>query len=64
MKLVEVVKTIATDLLYTKEMVAFGAKIGKTAVRAHDSTGFIVNRLLVHYLLGRHSRSRRGRGLD
>src|SRR5437879_12910725 len=32
-------------------MVAFGVKLGKTAVRAHDSTGFIVNRLLVPYLL-------------
>ena len=30
---------------------AFGAKLGKTPVRAHDSTGFIVNRLLVPYLL-------------
>src|SRR5882762_358444 len=31
--------------------VAGGAKLGKTPVRAHDSTGFIVNRLLVPYLL-------------
>jgi len=51
MKLVEVVKTIATDPAVYEEMVAFGAKLGKTAVRAHDSTGFIVNRLLVPYLL-------------
>jgi len=34
-----------------EEVVAFGAELGKTAVRAHDSTGFIVNRLLVPYLL-------------
>ncbi|HXT77610.1 MAG TPA: 3-hydroxybutyryl-CoA dehydrogenase [Candidatus Eisenbacteria bacterium] len=51
MKLVEVVRTIATDEKVYEEMVAFGAKLGKTAVRAHDSTGFIVNRLLVPYLL-------------
>jgi 3-hydroxybutyryl-CoA dehydrogenase len=51
MKLVEVVRTIATDPAVYEEMVVFGAKLGKTAVRAHDSTGFIVNRLLVPYLL-------------
>ncbi|MGH7489350.1 MAG: 3-hydroxyacyl-CoA dehydrogenase family protein, partial [bacterium] len=51
MKLVEVVRTIATDADVYEEMVAFGAKLGKTPVRAHDSTGFIVNRLLVPYLL-------------
>jgi 3-hydroxybutyryl-CoA dehydrogenase len=51
MKLVEVVKTIATEPGVYEEMVAFGAKLGKTPVRAHDSTGFIVNRLLVPYLL-------------
>ena len=51
MKLVEVVKTIATDPAVYEEMVAFGTQLGKTPVRAHDSTGFIVNRLLVPYLL-------------
>jgi 3-hydroxybutyryl-CoA dehydrogenase len=51
MKLVEVVRTIATEPAVYEEMVAFGEKLGKTAVRAHDSTGFIVNRLLVPYLL-------------
>ena len=51
MKLVEVVRTIATDALVYEEMVAFGAKLGKTPVRAQDSGGFIVNRLLVPYLL-------------
>jgi len=51
MKLVEVVRTIATDPAVYEEMVAFGTKLGKTPVRAHDSTGFIVNRLLVPYLL-------------
>ncbi len=51
MKLVEVVRTIATDPMVYEEMVTFGAKLGKTPVRARDSTGFIVNRLLVPYLL-------------
>jgi 3-hydroxybutyryl-CoA dehydrogenase len=51
MKLVEVVKTIATDPGVYEEMVNFGAKLGKTPVRANDSGGFIVNRLLVPYLL-------------
>jgi 3-hydroxybutyryl-CoA dehydrogenase len=51
MKLVEVVRTIATDAAVYDEVVAFGTKLGKKAVRANDSTGFIVNRLLVPYLL-------------
>jgi 3-hydroxybutyryl-CoA dehydrogenase len=51
MKLVEVVKTIATDPAVYEEMVSFGAKLGKTPVRAQDGGGFIVNRLLVPYLL-------------
>jgi len=51
MKLVEVVRTIATDAAVYEEMVQFGAKLGKTPVRAHDGGGFIVNRLLVPYLL-------------
>jgi len=51
MKLVEVVRTIATDAAVYEEMVQFGGKLGKTPVRAHDGGGFIVNRLLVPYLL-------------
>ena len=51
MKLVEVVRTIATDPGVYEEMIGFGAKLGKTPVRAQDSGGFIVNRLLVPYLL-------------
>ncbi len=51
MKLVEVVRTIATDHDVYEEMVSFGAKLGKTPVRARDGGGFIVNRLLVPYLL-------------
>ncbi len=51
MKLVEVVRTIATDPAVYEEMVNFGGKLGKTPVHARDSGGFIVNRLLVPYLL-------------
>ncbi|HXM94923.1 MAG TPA: 3-hydroxybutyryl-CoA dehydrogenase [Candidatus Dormibacteraeota bacterium] len=51
MKLVEVARTIATDPAVYEEVVAFAAKLGKTPVRAQDTTGFIVNRLLVPYLL-------------
>ena len=51
MKLVEVVRTIATDPAVYEEMVSFGAQFGKTPVRAQDGGGFIVNRLLVPYLL-------------
>jgi 3-hydroxybutyryl-CoA dehydrogenase len=51
MKLVEVIRTIATDPKVFEEMVAFGARLGKTVVRTSDRTGFIVNRLLVPYLL-------------
>ena len=51
MKLVEVVRTIATDRAAYDEAVAFAEKLGKTPVRTGDRTGFIVNRLLVPYLL-------------
>jgi len=51
MKLVEVIRTIATDPKVFDEAVAFGARLGKTVVRTTDRTGFIVNRLLVPYIL-------------
>jgi 3-hydroxybutyryl-CoA dehydrogenase len=51
MKLVEVIRTIATDAKVFEEVVAFGKGLGKTPVRTMDNTGFIVNRLLVPYLL-------------
>jgi 3-hydroxybutyryl-CoA dehydrogenase len=51
MKLVEVVRTILTDDEVYEQAVEFGKKLGKTPVRASDKTGFIVNRLLVPYLL-------------
>ena len=51
MKLVEVVKTILTDEDVYEHAVEFGKKLGKVPVRAGDKTGFIVNRLLVPYML-------------
>ena len=51
MKLVEVVKTILTDDTVYEQAVEFGRKLGKVPVRAGDKTGFIVNRLLVPYML-------------
>jgi 3-hydroxybutyryl-CoA dehydrogenase len=51
MKLVEVVRTIATaDEVYDTAY-EFSKKLGKVPVRTSDKTGFIVNRLLVPYLL-------------
>jgi 3-hydroxybutyryl-CoA dehydrogenase len=51
MKLVEVVKTILTDDAVYETAVDFGRRLGKVPVRASDKTGFIVNRLLVPYML-------------
>jgi 3-hydroxybutyryl-CoA dehydrogenase len=51
MKLVEVVRTIATAPEVFETAVAFGTKLGKVPVRTVDKPGFIVNRLLVPYLL-------------
>lgn len=51
MKLAEVIRTIATDPKVYEEVVAFAVRLGKTAVRTSDRTGFVVNRLLVPYLL-------------
>jgi 3-hydroxybutyryl-CoA dehydrogenase len=51
MKLVEVVKTIATAPEVFDGAVEFAKKLGKVPVRTSDKTGFIVNRLLVPYLL-------------
>ena len=51
MKLVEVVRTILTDEDVYEQAVEFGKKLGKVPVRAGDKTGFIVNRLLVPYML-------------
>jgi 3-hydroxybutyryl-CoA dehydrogenase len=51
MKLVEVIRTILTDGGVYEDAVSFAMSLGKTAVRTSDRTGFIVNRLLVPYML-------------
>ena len=51
MKMVEVVKTIATAPEVYDTAYEFAVKLGKVPVRTSDKTGFIVNRLLVPYLL-------------
>ena len=51
MKLVEVVRTILTDAEVFHAATDFGREIGKVPVQTSDRTGFIVNRLLVPYML-------------
>jgi len=51
MKLVEVVRTILTDPEVFAAATQFGREIGKVPVQTSDRTGFIVNRLLVPYML-------------
>ncbi len=51
MKLVEVVKTVRTDPAAVQAANAWCMAIGKTVVNCGDSTGFVVNRLLVPYML-------------
>jgi 3-hydroxybutyryl-CoA dehydrogenase len=51
MKLVEVVRTIATSDATVETLLEFARSLGKEPVLAKDNSGFIVNRLLVPYLL-------------
>ena len=51
MKLVEVVRTIATSDETFDRAFAFSKALGKTPVAAKDNSGFIVNLLLVPYML-------------
>jgi 3-hydroxybutyryl-CoA dehydrogenase len=51
MKLVEVVGTITTSKDVLDEAMRFAASLGKVPIRTSDRSGFIVNRLLVPYLL-------------
>jgi 3-hydroxybutyryl-CoA dehydrogenase len=51
MKLVEVVKTIATTQDVIDTLFAFAKKLGKEPILAQDTPGFVVNRLLIPYLL-------------
>jgi 3-hydroxybutyryl-CoA dehydrogenase len=51
MALVEVVRTVTTSEETFKRAFAFAKSLGKEAVAAKDNSGFIVNLLLVPYLL-------------
>lgn len=51
MKLVEVVKTISTSEETVETVKRFAISLGKTPVLAKDTAGFIVNFLLIPYLL-------------
>jgi len=51
MKLVEVVRTILTSDETFETIFEFARSVGKTPVAAVDNSGFIVNRLLIPYLL-------------
>ncbi|HEY6552365.1 MAG TPA: 3-hydroxybutyryl-CoA dehydrogenase [Vicinamibacteria bacterium] len=51
MKLVEVVRSPLTSAESFERAYAFALTLGKTPIKASDRTGFIVNRLLVPYLL-------------
>lgn len=51
MKLLEIVKTIATSDEVIKTSEEFGKSLGKTNVIAQDAPGFIVNRLWLPFLL-------------
>ncbi len=51
MRLLEIVKTIATSEETLETGKTFGASLGKTIVLAIDTPGFIVNRLLMPFLI-------------
>jgi 3-hydroxybutyryl-CoA dehydrogenase len=51
MPLLEVVQTVTTSEEALKTGFDVGERLGKTCVHARDKTGFIVNRLLVPYML-------------
>ena len=51
MKLVEVIRCVTTSDETLEMGIAFGQRLGKLCVRTRDTAGFIVNRLLVPYML-------------
>jgi 3-hydroxybutyryl-CoA dehydrogenase len=51
MKLVEVIRALTTSDVTYQTMIAFAESLGKEPITAPDRPGFIVNRLLVPYLL-------------
>lgn len=51
MKLVEVVRAIRTSEATVERSLAFVQSLGKEPIRAHDNSGFVVNLLLVPYMI-------------
>jgi 3-hydroxybutyryl-CoA dehydrogenase len=51
MKLVEFTRTIRTESGVEETVLGFAKRLGKVPIRSLDRTGFIVNRLLVPYML-------------
>lgn len=51
MALVEVVRTIATSDLVAERATAFARSLGKETVECGDTSGFVVNRLLVPFMM-------------
>ena len=52
MALVELVTTVMTDPAVADRAEAYAERIGKTVIRAKDRAGFVVNMLLIPYMLG------------
>ncbi len=51
MKLVEVVRAIKTSEATVDRAIGFVRSLGKEPIRAHDNSGFVVNLLLVPYMI-------------
>ncbi len=51
MKLVEIVRTIETSDETVEQLRGFAGKLGKTPIIAKDTAGFVVNFLLIPYML-------------
>ena len=62
MKLVEVAATLQTRAEVTEAARAFAQSCGKTPIVLKDSTGFVVNRLLVPYMIDAMLEWQRGNG--
>jgi 3-hydroxybutyryl-CoA dehydrogenase len=62
MKLVEVIPALTTSAETTQALTSFATSLGKEPIAAPDRPGFIVNRLLVPYLLDAIREYERGLG--
>src|SRR5688500_7939901 len=60
MKLVEVVRTVTTSVPTFETTYEFARRLGKEPIRAKDNSGFVVNLLLVPYLLDALTQLERG----